>query len=58
MSEIFLVRYWMNGYIPRERENIGGAVLRGGNNVFSLRHTEFEVPIEYPSEKCPTVSWI
>lgn len=48
----------MNGYIPRERENIGGAVLRGGNNVFSLRHTEFEVPIEYPSEKCPTVSWI
>lgn len=58
MSEIFLVRYWMNGYIRRERENIGGVILRGENNVFSLRHTEFEMSIEYPSEECPTVSWI
>lgn len=58
MSEIFLVRYWINGYIPRERENIGGVILKGENNVFSLRHTEFEMSIEYPSEGCPTVSWI
>lgn len=42
-----MVRYWMNGYISRE--NIGGgAILKGGNNVFSFGHTEFRVPIKYP----------
>lgn len=51
MSEIFLIRYWMNGYIPRERENVGGVILKGENNVCSLGHTEFEMPIEY------LVSW-